>query len=387
MVIENQNILINKVSVLALALWITVFLLIPLRNSAQEKLNIVWMNPGNNASKMIQGRAWNNDDFEGTYDRLPLRAKSLVRKPVWELSNHSAGINIRFRTDAKKIYVRYTLRHALSMPHMPATGVSGLDLYVRDSNKQWSWVKGDYSFSDTVRWTYSNLDITKPNQIGELKYSLFLPLYNSVKWLEIGVERQESLSFVANSGQKPLVVYGTSIAQGACASRPGMAWASILERRMDCPVVNLGFSGNGTLDREFVDLMSEIDALAYIFDCMPNLTSAAWTTKDETDLLDKITYAVETIRSKFLDTPILFTEHAGFSDRSATRELMIAHVNQTLREAFASLKSKGIKKIFLLTREEIGLDMDGTVDGIHPSDQGMVQYADAYARKIRKILN
>src|SRR5256885_13140974 len=44
------------------------------------------------------------------------------------------------------------------------------------------------------------------------------------------------------------VFYGTSITQGGCASRPGMVHTAILGRRFDVPVVNLGFSGNGTLD-------------------------------------------------------------------------------------------------------------------------------------------
>ena len=46
-----------------------------------------------------------------------------------------------------------------------------------------------------------------------------------------------------------MVFYGTSITQGACASRPPMdANAAILGRRLDRPVVNLGFSGNGRMD-------------------------------------------------------------------------------------------------------------------------------------------
>lgn len=77
MVTENQNMIIYKVSVLALAPGIVVSFLIPLKNNAQKKSNTVWMNSGNNASKIIQGRAWNNDNFENTYDRLPLRAKNL----------------------------------------------------------------------------------------------------------------------------------------------------------------------------------------------------------------------------------------------------------------------------------------------------------------------
>jgi len=34
------------------------------------------------------------------YDRLPARAETLVRKPVWNLSRNSAGMCVRFVTDA-----------------------------------------------------------------------------------------------------------------------------------------------------------------------------------------------------------------------------------------------------------------------------------------------
>ena len=40
-------------------------------------------------------------------------------------------------------------------------------------------------------------------------------------------------------------LYGTSITQGGCASRPGMAYPAILSRELDREVYNLGFSGNG----------------------------------------------------------------------------------------------------------------------------------------------
>ena len=71
----------------------------------------------------------------------------------------------------------------------------------------------------------------------------------------------------------PIVVYGTSIAQGGCASRPGLAWTNILGRKLDRPVINLAFSGNGKLEKELIELLSEIDASLYVLDCLPNLTS------------------------------------------------------------------------------------------------------------------
>ena len=92
------------------------------------------------------------------------------------------------------------------------------------------------------------------------------------------------------SMEKPVVVYGTSIAQGACATRPGLAWTAILERKLDRPLINLGFSGSGQLEKSVIDLMAEIDAKLYILDCLPNLTSGAGFTDDEVEKRKQFAY-------------------------------------------------------------------------------------------------
>src|SRR5690606_4325483 len=87
----------------------------------------------------IEGRGWN--DTAAKFDRLPARAQGKVRAEVWNLSRQSAGIAVRFVTDSPEIRARWTLTSAnLAMPHMAATGVSGLDLYVRDEKQRWRWL-------------------------------------------------------------------------------------------------------------------------------------------------------------------------------------------------------------------------------------------------------
>ena len=103
---------------------------------------------------------------------------------------------------------------------------------------------------------------------------LYLPLYNGVEKLELGVPEGASLVPVAPREPKPVVVYGTSIAHGACASRPGMAWPAILSRALDREVVNLGFSGNGRMELEVGAHVAAIDAAAFVVDCLPNMTPA-----------------------------------------------------------------------------------------------------------------
>ena len=77
----------------------------------------------------IEGQGWT--DTKAPFDRLPARAEGVVTDAVWERSRQSAGLCARFITDAQEIRGRWTLtKDRLAMPHMPATGVSGLDLYI-----------------------------------------------------------------------------------------------------------------------------------------------------------------------------------------------------------------------------------------------------------------
>src|SRR5690606_8986301 len=178
-----------------------------------------------------------------SYDRFPARAQEKVRDIVWKLSRNSTGLKVRFRSDAPEIKVKYVVSERLEMPHMPATGVSGVDLYAKDQDGKWIWSAGKYSFGDTITYHFNNL---KPSKVGR-EYTLYLPLYNSVKWMDISVPRQSAFVPHRPGKEKPIIVYGTSIAQGACATRPGLAWTNILDRRLDVPLINLAFSGNGKL--------------------------------------------------------------------------------------------------------------------------------------------
>lgn len=325
----------------------------------------------------VHGQTW-----EGiSYHRLPDAAEELVRAPVWRLSRHAAGVKLRFTTDAHQIKVKYKVQGNLDMPHMPATGVSGLDLYTKNELGEWIWVKGDYSFKDTLQYEFT----IKENQLSG-DYDLYLPLYNEVVYLEIGIPPSSSLQFIPKDPSKyPVMVYGTSIAQGACASRPGMAWTAILERKLNLPLINLGFSGNGQLEEPIIHYMAQTKSQLYILDCLPNLVRDTFS---EEEVKSRIIKSVEYLKLKQPDVPILLVEHAGYSDEYVNDQRRVAYQsrNSWAKEAFTDLLMSGFEEIYLLEKEDIGLSMDATVDGTHPSDLGMQQYADAYYQLIKEIM-
>jgi len=367
--------------ILSLLLFLTIFQF----SHAQTESDTSWWNPALNKFGVIDGQGWSNG-LESTYDRFPAKAKNTVREAVWNLSKHSAGLKIRFRSNASEIKVRYKVKGNIAMPHMPATGVSGVDLFAKDSDGKWIWCRGRYSFGDTIAYNFS--DITPNDSYHKLgrEYHLYLPLYNSVDWIEIGVNEQVLFEPIPNRKEKPIVVYGTSIAQGGCASRPGMAWTAILERNMDHPMINLAFSGNGRLENEVIDLLAEIDAKIYILDCLPNLSLGTRFTAEEVH--KRIIESVKKLRSNS-SVPVLLVEHAGYANGTSNHELRerTNKLNKIQQKAFAQLKAEGVTNIYYLTQDELDLGLESFVDGVHPTDLGMNQYALAYEKKLRAIFN
>ncbi|MFB5944878.1 SGNH/GDSL hydrolase family protein [Albibacterium profundi] len=339
---------------------------------------ITWKNPLDESYTVINGQLPN---IAG-YDRLPAGMEADVRKPVWNLSKDNAGEYIEFRTPAKEIVVRYQVTKRLDMNHMPATGVSGVDLYAKNNNGEWEWAPGRYQFQDTITYTFPTADHNENRS-----FRLYLPLYNEVSWLEVGVKETDGVSFIPVDEQAPIIVYGTSIAQGACATRPGLAWTSILGRKLDMPIINLGFSGNGRLEKPLIDVIGDTEARLFVLDCLPNLSSDSYS---EDDIRQRVTAAVASLQEKNPATPILLVENSGGGTDliiDQPRNNRYKRTTAFLEKVFSELKASGTENIYLLKTEDINMGINSTVDGSHPNDIGMMEHAIAYERIIKDIFS
>ncbi len=325
----------------------------------------------------VEGRAWPALERRRWYDRFPAQAEATVTPAVWSLSRHSAGMLVRFKTNADAIWANYTLLNAqLALPNMTAIGVSGLDLYARDENGKWRWVGVTRPSSKVVRQRM--IERLAP---GTREYAIYLPLYNGIDSLSIGVPVGASFERMAPRTERPIVFYGTSITHGASASRPGMAHVAILGRRLDRPVVNLGFSGNGRMDAAVGELLAKVDAAVYVIDCLPNMDAAAVTLK--------CVPLVKQIRAARPNTPIVLVE-----DRRQTNAWILPTLTQfhtdnhaALRACMAALQKDGVTGLYYLTGNELlGDDDEAATDGSHPSDLGMVRQADWFEPVLRRVL-
>ncbi len=325
----------------------------------------------------LEGKAF--ADTKAYYDRLPAKAEGIVRAPVWSLSQHSAGLCVRFTTDATAIQARWKLTSPkLAMPHMAATGVSGLDLYVK-SDKGWRWL-GVGQPKDQLNTAILAAGIPA----GTREYMVYLPLYNGVSSVEIGIARDKFLAKgpAYPKDHKPIVFYGTSITQGGCASRTGMVHTAILGRRLGYPVVNLGFSGNGRMEPEVIQFIAQIDASVYVIDCLPNMAPK--------EVAEKAEPLVRMLQKAKPSTPILLVEDRNYDNghllpgpKQRNRDSQAA-----LKAAFERLTKAGVKGVHYLEGAHLlGDDNEGTVDSSHPTDLGFLRQADAFEKALRPILN
>ncbi len=327
----------------------------------------------------VEGKGWT--DTTRYYDRLPAKAEKSVRSAVWGLSRHSAGMLTRFETNATTIHARYKLMSPrLAMSHMPATGVSGLDLYARDEKGRDRWLSVARPSAQTMKIALvSNIDLL-PNSKPRL-FTVYLPLYNGVESLEFGVDAKSEFVPIAPRNEKPIVFYGTSIMHGACASRPGMSISGILGRRLNRPTINLGFSGNGKMESEVGDLLCELDPCVYVIDCLPNMQGS--------DVEARTEPLVRQLRKARPKTPILLVEDRTYTYspfRKSARERHRAS-RAALQGAYEKLTAAGVKNLHYLEGAKLlGDDGEAATDGSHPSDLGMVRYADSYEPVLRSIL-
>ncbi len=337
---------------------------------------IVWYDPMEKPFE-LSGFEWIKED--SVYKRLPLNPDWEIRDAVDQLANHTAGGQLRFRTNSKRILVKVELRERSGMYHMPATGQSGFDLYILDG-ESYRYLKTTRFPHDTIRYQVELFNTDDPQTRA---FTLNFPLYNGVNSVLIGLE-QESLVEAPPPFKHPgkIVIYGTSITQGGCVGRPGMAYTNILSRLLNVQFVNLGFSGNGRGEPALAHLINDIPGSRMIvLDYEANASKT---------IVNTLGPFVDILREKHPDLPILIMSKIRYASEiigSSAHEALMSN-RDFQKNLVEDRKTAGDTNIYFLDGSSIlGDDYDEcTVDGVHPTDLGSFRIADALQPVIEDIL-
>jgi hypothetical protein len=335
---------------------------------------------------LIINKGW--DNTTEPYTRLPQQYMDSCRDEQKWLYNHSSGIAVRFATNSKRIAAQYNLKNNFHMQHMAMTGIKGTDLYyLNEQRGVWEHVNTARPQEKNFKADSIQSKLYVENLDGEMhEYMIYLPLYDGINWLQIGVDSTAELTMprVENPRRMgKIVLYGTSIQQGGCASRVGMVPSAMIQREYNLECVNISTSGNARMDLYIAQAMASIeDAICFVVDPVPNCTK---------DRLDTITYDfIKILRTLRPEVPIIMVEGImyPYTRHNSFFADYLPQKNASFRRAYEQHKAENPKGLYYMTHDgQVGPEMEGTVDGVHLTDYGFRAYADILEVVIKKALD
>ncbi len=331
-----------------------------------------------------------NEPFEiyGLYDAynkdIPFR-----RLPEMEsfslgvnmLSKNTAGGKVRFTTDSPYISIRVEIEDCCHMGHMPLSGSCGFDLYrIKDSRevhlKTFIPPSGICTGERSFRLIHK---LSEPDATQACSLALYLPLYNGVKRLEIGILE----GFTVDRGapfalDAPIVYYGSSITQGGCASRPGNSYQALISHATNTDHVNLGFSGSAKGDIPLADYIAGMKMSAFVMDYDYNADSPEHLSSTHEPFFKRIRNAHPHIPMIIISAPCMPCDR------------LLAERREIVRKTYKNALESGDRNVYFIDGSSL-YDFEFcdacTVDGIHPNDIGFLRMAEAILPILKKALN
>ena len=298
------------------------------------------------------------------------------------LSWHTAGTMLRFVSDADEIRLDVKLHKNARMDHMASVGSMGFDLYCgRGSAKKYVRSARFDRSQDEYLVTIFSLD---GRAHGEREFTLHFPLYSGVETFRIGVNAAATIKPPSDwQDPRPIIVYGTSIQQGGCASRPGMCHTNIMSRMLNRPFINLGFSGSGKGESSAAELLASAkDPAMFILDYAANAKNDG--------LRDTLSPFIDILRREHPEVPVLMVSSTPVNIELENDEYIDCRAEQTAiyLDELCRRRKNGDKNIHFLDGTTLyGTDpSECTVDGVHATDLGFFMIAHRMAPVIAGIL-
>ncbi|MBP5209998.1 MAG: hypothetical protein J6125_03955 [Clostridia bacterium] len=304
----------------------------------------------------------------GKFRRMPEAVARTVSPAVLALHANTAGGRVRFVTDSRRIAIHAEMENVARFAHFSLSGSAGFDAY-RDGVFAGPFLP-PYDLTDG----YESL-LELPGA-GPAEITLHFPLYADVCGLWIGLDEGAAVEAAAPYRHDlPVVYYGSSITQGACASRPGMAYQSILARERGLDYINLGFSGSAKAEDEMIDYIKGLRMRAFVLDYDYNAPDPAYLARTHGR-------AYDAVRRAQPELPIILMNRPRFclSEEDRARRAVI-------EETYERAVRAGDKRVRYVDNRALTrlCGADGSVDNVHPTDLGFVSMARALGEAMDEL--
>jgi len=331
-----------------------------------------------NAPFVISGFAWYHE--EKTFHRLPEAILPEINDGARFEAGSTAGGMVRFKTNSDTIAIWAELASNPDVhPHMPRTGSSGFDLYLGKRTEK-RFVGSEQQVAPPAGSTELKAMIAAGLGENMKECTINFPLYNGVNNVFIGLCPESTLDSPSPfTISKPLLFYGSSITQGACASRPGNAYPSIIARWLDADHLNLGFSAGAKGEPAMARLIASLEMSVFIMDYDHNAMTVE-------QLASTHEPFYQTVRKAQPELPIIMISRPDIDYQPRFNRAM----RSVIRKTYDNAVSSGDRRVFFIDGETLfgTRDRDAcTVDGRHPNDLGFMRMAETIYPVVKKAIS
>lgn len=292
------------------------------------------------------------------------------------LIDHTSGGTLRFRTNAEEIVIKVTMKNATGGGgNSVSLGNNGIEVYVGTGTaKSYALAEGQL--------IVSTKSVTQTVKLpgGYVEVMIGLPTYSGISSITIGINEDAEIAAPLERDMEPVLFYGSSITQGGCAKRTGLAYTNVVTRLLNADCTNLGFSASARGEQIMAEYIANKEMSVFVMDYDHN---------SSVEELESMHYNFyKTVREANPDLPILMLSRPIFTpEKTADDQARVDAVRATYDKA----KSEGDENVYFIEGieffpEEIGMPDLYMIDGTHPNDLGMYYMAKTVYEAITDIL-
>ncbi len=358
--------------------------------------NTQWLNVREDNALSLHGLYMDKESDVFPRMDLDVAVAKNINARVEQHARVSAGGRIRFSTDSSYIKINAEFPNYLeysgsgTVDEDMGNGKYGFDIYVdtAEGSTYMTTIAPDSTElpDDYTEESWSYEGSYEFGTAEERNITIYFPTLQEVSEVSVGVQDTAIVEAhkIPYDDAAPIVYYGSSITQGASATRPGLTYVNTIGRSINRDYINLGMFGGCKAETAFAEYIAGLDMSIFVFDHDHNCDTPEELANGSNTKCKGHEAFYKVVREEHPDIPIIFISRPG-QTKNVDWEAMREVIKKTYHNAIAN----GDQNVYFIDGQSFfnGEEKYLEDDGVHPTDEGQAAMADTIGNVLKGIID